>query len=343
MCRLPPPYSEQTVTSAPLPPTPPAQRRYAVVLNPHAGRGLASREWPRLEGELLARRFDFELISAGSGADALARVQALPPEVAVMAVGGDGTVGALLPALIGRSAGSSTDQSSADQGTPVQQGRPLAIVPLGSGNDYAGMLGLKPGGFAEALDRLSYTPRRVDALEATVTEGEGAGVPRLLLNGLGLGFDAQVAATMLRAPARLTGFGRYLWGALAALRDLQLTDLTLTVDGQTLYSGPSCLAAVMNGTRYGGGFLISPQSDAHDGKLNALASGPVTRPQLLGLMGRVLRGTHLGQPRVYHATGQAVTIRWAAPTHLHLDGDLAGEVSEIQVRVLAGAVTLLNG
>lgn len=296
-----------------------------MVLNPHAGRGLASREWPRLEGELQARRFDFELISAGSGADALARVKALAPEVAVMAVGGDGTVGALLPALIGNGA------------------RPLAIVPLGSGNDYAGMLGLKPGQFGEALDRLSYTPRRVDALEATVTEGEGAGLPRLLLNGLGMGFDAQVAATMLRAPARLTGFGRYLWGALAALRDLQLTELTLTIDGQTIYSGPSCLAAVMNGTRYGGGFLISPQSDAHDGQLNALASGPVTRPQLLGLMGRVLRGTHLGQPRVYHATGQAVTIRWGAPIHLHLDGDLAGEVTEIQVRVLAGAVTLLNG
>ncbi|UQN05794.1 diacylglycerol kinase family protein [Deinococcus sp. QL22] len=313
------------MTSAPFPPAPSAQRRYAVVLNPHAGRGLASREWPRLEGELQARRFDFELISAGSGDDALARVQALPADVAVLAVGGDGTVGALLPALIGNGA------------------RPLAIVPLGSGNDYAGMLGLKAGQFGEALDRLSYTPRRVDALEATVTEGAGAGVPRLLLNGLGMGFDAQVAATMLRAPARLTGFGRYLWGALAALRDLQLTDLTLSVDGQTVYSGPSCLAAVMNGTRYGGGFLISPQSDAHDGKLNALASGPVTRPQLLGLMGRVLRGTHLGQPRVYHATGQAVTIRWAAPTHLHLDGDLSGEVREIQVRVLAGAVTLLNG
>ncbi|ANE43389.1 diacylglycerol/lipid kinase family protein [Deinococcus puniceus] len=315
------------MNSAPFPPPsfPPAQRRYAVILNPHAGRGLASREWPRLEGELQARRFDFQLISAGSGADALARVQALPPDVAVLAVGGDGTVGALLPALIGSGA------------------RPLAIVPLGSGNDYAGMLGLKPGQFGEALDRLSYTPRRVDALEATVTEGAGAGLPRLLLNGLGMGFDAQVAATMLRAPARLTGFGRYLWGALAALRDLQLTELTLTVDGQTVYSGPSCLSAVMNGTRYGGGFLISPQSDAHDGQLNALASGPVTRPQLLGLMGRVLRGTHLGQPRVYHATGQAVTIRWAAPTHLHLDGDLSGEVTEIQVRVLGGVVTLLNG
>ncbi|MFB9992617.1 diacylglycerol/lipid kinase family protein [Deinococcus oregonensis] len=313
------------MTSAPFPPTPPAQRRYAVVLNPHAGRGLASREWPRLEGELQARRFDFELISAGSGADALARVEALAPEIAVMAVGGDGTVGALLPALIGK------------------QGRPVAIVPLGSGNDYAGMLGLKPGQFGEALDRLSYTPRRVDALEATVTEGAGAGIPRLLLNGLGMGFDAQVAATMLRAPARLTGFGRYLWGALAALSDLHLTGLTLTVDGQIIYSGPSCLSAVMNGTRYGGGFLISPQSDAHDGKLNALASGPVNRLQLLGLMGRVLRGTHLGQPRVYHANGQAVTIRWDAPTHLHLDGDLSGEVTEIQVRVLAGAVTLLNG
>lgn len=302
---------------------PPEQRRFALVLNPTAGRGLAGRTWPRLEAELRARRLEFELISETGGAPALARVQALSPEVAVLAVGGDGTVGALLPAVVG-------------------SGRPLGLVPLGTGNDFAGALGLRAGDLAGALDRLAAPPRRVDALRATVLEGDGAGTSRLLLNGLGMGFDAQVAALTGHAPARLPGFGRYLWAALTALGGLTLTPVTVEVDGRTLYRGPSALAAVMNSTRYGGGFRISPASDPGDGRLDALASGPVGRAALLALMARVLRGRHLGHPQVHHAAGCAAAITWARPTPLHLDGDLAGQVTRVRVEVLPGAVALLG-
>ncbi|WP_216318205.1 diacylglycerol/lipid kinase family protein [Deinococcus aestuarii] len=304
-------------------------RRLAVVLNPTAGRGLAGREWPRLEAELRRRELSYDLITEASGAAALERVCALPPDVAVLAVGGDGTVTALLPAVV----------DAVGQGG----GRPLGLVPLGTGNDFAGMLGLKPGDFAGALGRLAAPPRRVDALRVRVVEGDLAGTSRLLLNGLGMGLDAQVAALLRLAPARLSGFGRYAWAALTALRDLTLTPVTVEVDGRALYSGPSCLAAVMNGTRYGAGFRISPLSDPADGLLDAVASGPVDRLQVLGLMARVLRGRHLGHPRVHHAAGRRAAVTWARPTHLHLDGDLAGRVTRVEVEVLAGAVTLLGG
>ncbi|WP_231557263.1 diacylglycerol kinase family protein [Deinococcus sp. YIM 77859] len=302
----------------------PSCARYAAVLNPNAGRGLAARVWPRLEAELYARGLSFEPITEPSGSAALARVGALPPDVGILAVGGDGTVGALLPALVGT-------------------GRALGIVPLGSGNDFAGMLGLRAGDFRAALSRLAGPPQRVDALRATILAGEGAGTSRLLINGLGLGFDAQVAALMNRTPAALPGFGRYVWAALGALRDLRLTSVAVEVDGEELYVGPSALTAVMNGTRYGGGFHISPASDPRDGRLNVLASGPLTRRQLLALMGRVLPGRHLGHPQVYHRAGRVVTVRWAQPMALHLDGDPAGQVTALQVEVLPGAVTLLNG
>ncbi|MEF2280464.1 diacylglycerol kinase family protein [Deinococcus sp. YIM 134068] len=304
-------------------------RHYAVVLNQTAGRGLASREWPRLEAELRARRLPFDLIREASGAAALARVCVLPADVAVLAVGGDGTVGALLPALV---------DESGDGG-----GRPLGLIPLGTGNDFAGMLGVKPGDFAGALDRLAAPPGRVDALRATVLEGDGAGTSRLLLNGLGMGLDAEVAALLPRAPARLPGLGRYVWAALTAVRGLTLTPVRVEVDGRTLYDGPSCLAAVMSGTRYGAGFRISPLSDPCDGLLNVVASGPVSRPQVLGLMARILRGRHLGHVHVHHAPGHRATVTWARPTHLHLDGDLAGRVTAVGVEVLGGAVTVLGG
>ncbi|MCD0158166.1 diacylglycerol kinase family protein [Deinococcus sp. 6GRE01] len=295
----------------------------AVVLNPNAGGGLALHSWPRLERELHARHLSHELIREPSGEAALARLRALPPGTAVMAVGGDGTVGALLPALVGTE-------------------RPLAIVPLGTGNDFAGLLGLRPGAFAEALDRLNYQPRAVDALRVTIHQGDGAGRSHLLLNGLGMGFDSDVTANMTRAPARLRGFARYAWSAVATIRELKLTPVTITANGQPLYAGPSGIVAVMNGTRYGGGFRISPDSDVRDGQVNVVAGGDMNRRQLTGLMLRVLRGAHLKDPRVHTRAARHVTVRWDAPVRVHLDGDLHGHVTELHVETLPGAVQLLN-
>nr|WP_174368810.1 diacylglycerol kinase family protein [Deinococcus sp. JMULE3] len=295
----------------------------AVVLNPNAGGGLAAREWPRLREELERRGLRHTLIQEENAALALARVQELPADTALMAVGGDGTVGALLPAVVGT-------------------GRPLAILPLGTGNDFAGLLGLKPGAFGEALDRLAFTPRAVDALWVRAQHADGTVTERALLNGLGMGFDADVTTNMDRVPASVQGFARYAWSAVATLKDLSLADVTVDADGATLYEGPSAIVAVMNGTRYGGGFLISPESDVRDGLLNVVVGGPMTRLQLAGLLARVLRGAHLGHPLAHHAAARQVTVRWNRPMRVHLDGDLGAPVTRLDVEVRPGAVRLLN-
>lgn len=288
----------------------------AVVLNPHAGRGQALKAWPRLERELRARGLAFESVIVQSAAEALARVAALPEGQGVVTVGGDGTTHALLPALTGMD-------------------RPLGLVPLGSGNDFAGMLGLKPGDFAAALARLERAPQTVDALWADLGAGR---VP--LLNGLGMGLDARVAELLNAAPARLSGFGRYLWAALTAVRELPVGEVEVTLDGVRVYAGSAVLTAVMNGTRYGGGFLISPHSDPRDGLLDVVLGEGLTRAQLLPLLARVLRGAHLNHPGVHAWRGREVLLRWAAPTPAHLDGEVVGARTELRVGVLPGAVRL---
>ncbi|GGK89883.1 diacylglycerol/lipid kinase family protein [Deinococcus radiotolerans] len=305
------------------PPRPANLPELAVVLNPHAGGGLAVRAWPDLRAELDRRGLTYSLIQEENAALALQRVQALPDSTALMAVGGDGTVGALLPAV-------------------VQTGRPLAVMPLGTGNDFAGLLGLKPGAFAEALDRLAFTPRAVDALAVRACHADGRVTERTLLNGLGMGFDADVTANMDRVPARVQGFARYAWAAVATLRALALADVTVEADGAPLYAGPSAIVAVMNGTRYGGGFLISPRSDVRDGRLNVIVGGPMNWRQLAGLLARVLRGTHLSHPLAHHAAARQVSVRWNRPVRIHLDGDLGTPVTRVDVTVLPGAVRLLN-
>ena len=308
----------------------------AVVLNAQAGRGLAVREWPRLEAALRASGLNYTRLEASTAAQALEQVWALAPGVAVLAVGGDGTVSSLLPALVGT-------------------GRRLGVVPLGTGNDFAGMLGLRPGDFGSALSRLSRAPRAADALRCTWPAGadaSGLRRERWLLNGLGMGFDAQVAARLLHAPARLSvlglsgaplpGFGRYLWAALSALRDLQVSGVEVRVDGELLYAGPSCLVAVMNGARYGGGFRVAPHADAFDARLDVVLGGRVGRLGLLSLMLKVLRVRHLSDSRVRQAQGGRVTVRWERPILTHLDGELIGAQTELDVELWPGAVQLLS-
>lgn len=317
-------YAEPNVIS----PAQSVQPPYAVVLNPQAGRGLAGREWPRLEQALHQARLPFQLILASSGPGACAALSALPAGQPALAVGGDGTAHGLLPEL-------------------CRSGRPLGLVPLGSGNDLAGALGLKAGDFEAALERLKRPPIRLDLLEVTL----GGEAPVLLLNGLGMGFDAQVAALLGAAPARLlglplAGFPRYLWAALSGLRRLSAGTLTLSTDGdvgQPFYSGPSCLAAVMSGSRYGGGFRIAPGADPADGLLDVVLGEGLSRAALLPLMARVLRGQHLSHRQVHHTRAREVRLSWLQPTETHLDGELAGAQRDLRVRVLPGALGFLSG
>ena len=99
----------------------------------------------------------------------------------------------------------------------------------------------------------------------------------------------------------------------------------------------------MNGSRYGGGFLIAPGADAQDGLLDLTLGGQLSRAALLPLMARVLRGTHLGHPQVRHARAAQATLSWQTPIQTHLDGELAGRQKQLSVRVLPGALSFLSG
>ena len=79
-------YADVTLTSRP--PLSP----FTVLLNAHAGRGLARRKWPALQAELERRAIPFTLLETASADEARRHMQTLAPGTPVMTVGGDGTV-----------------------------------------------------------------------------------------------------------------------------------------------------------------------------------------------------------------------------------------------------------
>ncbi len=297
-------------------------QRYALFVNPHAGRGTASRLGAQVAHLLTAAGVTCEVVVSKTAEAACARARALPNDVAVVAVGGDGTLSALLPAVVGN-------------------GRYFGAVPAGRGNDLTYALKWRGASPEEAAARLQREPRAIDVLRVQISIGEGC-IERFSLNGLGMGLDAQVTASAARVPTSFGGFGQYAVGALLALHELHAHRLQVSVDGASIFSGPSFLVAVMNGTRYGGGFHISPESVLTDGLADVLIGSRVGHLGLLPLMGRVLLGRHLRHPKVGYRQGRRIVLRWAEATPLHVDGDLYDPVREVEIEVVPRGVMMLG-
>lgn len=206
----------------------------ALILNPTAGRGAGRRLASEVLAQLRERGLDSEMrFSNALGETTTLVADALRDAAECVAVaGGDGTVNEAVNGYVG----------------VARENQALAVIPLGTGNDFAKMLGVGSD-WRVACNRIAEGKRRrVDA---------GRCNGRVFANGIGAGFDAQVA---LEANGIRWLRGNAVYG-LALARTLLLRYATpharIVHDGGVIESRITMLAAA-NGTTYGGAFRIAP-------------------------------------------------------------------------------------
>jgi diacylglycerol kinase (ATP) len=289
-----------------------------LIVNPTAGRG---RALPQLEAVGAALRSAGHAVAvhvteAPGHANVLAH--AIPPGSTVVAVGGDGTVHELLPACL------ANDLT-------------LGLVPAGSGDDFAFALGIaRNDPLAAVATLLAGRGRRIDV-------GTVNGEP--FVNAFGAGFDAEAARRTIEAPRVLRGLGRYLYGIGSAMRDFRLAHVTVEVEADAgrhvAFAGPALLVSVQNGPRTGGSFLFAPGARPDDGVLDVLVAGDFGRLGTMGILPRVMRGTHLGHPKVHRFAARGVTLAWSASTASHAEGQILARSDRYEVRLRPAALRVI--
>ena len=289
--------------------------RIELIVNPAAGRGKAA----RLAPDVVARL-------RGQGVECEARYTRAPGEATrlvadalrggaecVVVAGGDGTVNEAVNGYIG----------------VAHAAQALGFLPLGTGNDFAKMLGAG-NDWRIACDRIAEgRRRRVDA---------GRCNGRYFANGIGAGFDAQVALEANSMPW-LRGNAVYV-AALA--RTLLLRHRTpharIAHDGGTI-EGRITLVAVANGSTYGGAFRMAPAADVADGMLQLVVADALSRSGILGLVPQVMRGTHVGRDGVTVLRTCRVLVDIDEPLAVHADGEIIGNaITRLEVEVLSAAL-----
>ena len=276
--------------------------RAVVLVNPGGGRGRTGGRMAELARLAAAAGAPLRLSADVADLEAQARRAVADGVERLVVAGGDGTVHHAIQAL-----------AACDTA--------LGILPLGSGNDLAGALGV-PRNLAAAAELAFHGPVR------SIDLGRVGG--RYFANVAGVGFDSQVNryANTIRG---LRGGLVYVWAVLRTLPGFRPPGLTLEYEetappGVPGFRGPVMFVAVANSPRYGGDMRIAPAAALDDGYLDIVVVRAISRLALLLVFPRVFRGTHVRHPAITIVRARAVRVAVDRPIWSYGDGEPLVEV-----------------
>ncbi len=292
---------------------------WTVVVNPAAGRSRRRARVPDLLDAIDALAHSGVAVEAHvstSGDDAVAHAaKAAANGRDLVAAGGDGTVGAMA-------------------GVAADHGVRLAIVPCGSGNDIATMLGYDITEPVRALDVL----RDRSGVDRTIDLGRVN--DRWYCSVTATGFDSE-ANRWANSVSHLSGTPLYVAAVLRTLVTYKPHPMRVTVDGE-VHELRAWMVSVGNGTTFGGGMKITPNASLDDGLLDVCAIEAISRAKFLANFPKVFKGAHIGIDGVLQWRGKVVTVEsldQSVPIEVFADGERVSPLPAT-MRAVAGALTV---
>lgn len=276
---------------------------WLVLSNPTSGGG-AGQRYRELTLELLKERsIPFRDITSSSYTAAQEELRrSLNDQIkGVIVVGGDGMVHLAVQEL-------------------ALSKTPLALVPAGTGNDFARTLGLN---LEKPLENLKFALlRSPEAVDLGVVND------RFFAEILSTGFDS-IVNERANSFKRIKGRMKYNIAILLVLSTFKPKTYRFRIDGIT-FESKAMLIAVSNGQSYGAGMRITPDASINDGQFDVMILGPVSRFEFLRVFPKVFTGKHVSHPAVKILKGKEVDIDSDAVAYA--DGERIGDLP-IRARV----------
>ncbi|MGE5419953.1 MAG: diacylglycerol/lipid kinase family protein [Chloroflexota bacterium] len=291
--------------------SPPGNKaRALIILNPHAGvqplNFIISKELDRRKDELKC----FKTIDVQSTRELIEKNR--DNHDIFVAAGGDGTVHSVATQLMGSD-------------------KILGVLPLGSGNGFAREFGFKTN---------------VKSLLSNIEKGECMCIDMIDINGdmclnvAGIGLDSFVAHSFNNL--RLRGFLPYVWLTLKTFVQLRPFKVTITSEGQELFSGKLFVLTFANTRQFGNNAFIAPDARPNDGKMNIVMVKPF--PKILGPVFIV----RLFTKKINHSryvetitTGSDILID-TAEKRFHIDGEPIEISGRIVVKLRKNVLRVLK-
>jgi YegS/Rv2252/BmrU family lipid kinase len=267
------------------------RRRFAILLNPASAGGKAQRLLPEVRAVLGAAGAETRVVQTKDLPHAAeAAHTAVDRGETVVALGGDGLVGALAAALKGSA--------------------PLGVLPGGRGNDFARAIGI-----SQEIGPACRT--LLDGGERALDLGDANGRAFACIASVGFDSDANRVANETRL---IRGNLVYACAAIRALISWKPARFRVTLDGRELeFEGYT--VAVANSPYYGGGMKVAPAADPADGLLDVIFVKQTSKLRFLANLPKVFAGTHVELDEIEAHRAREVVIGADRPFDVYADGD----------------------
>lgn len=291
--------------------------QWAFITNPVAGNGRSLEVEKELTAQLKKRNIEARLVRTEkkNHAKTLAQEFAVQGYKTIVAIGGDGTFNEVGSALI------------------EFPGVTAGLIPGGTGNDFAQIIGQNE----------KFTEKDWDIFFEANTRKLDVGRcnGNLFFNGMGLGFDAQVASENYITPDQVKERSKnlYVWHILKNLLFYKERIFNTSTNGQ-MHETLGFMNTISIGRRYAGGYLITPKAIANDGLFDVCMVGRVTLSERLNILLKVPKGAHLGHKKVSYYTTDKMRIEVNKESAYHLDGELFFD-TRFQIDILPGKLTVI--
>jgi diacylglycerol kinase (ATP) len=290
-----------------------------VIFNPYAARWNSLRRRPEVEQALQAAGIEYDLVQSDAPGQIVSMAETAAREgfSPIIAAGGDGTFGEVVNGLY--------------RVKPEGVLGPLGILPLGTANDLPVNLKL-PLDIENAVRVIaSGKTRRIDLGKANEWVFD---------NNSAVGLEPVVTIYNIKM-VRLRGVIRYLVAALRAINQKPEWTMSLEWDDGS-YEGPVSLVSVGNCPITGGLFHIAPAADPTDGLLTFVIGYAPTRRRMLGLLPRVINGTHVNDPAVQQHHTHRLSIQSKPATPIQVDGEIRStDLTEVRYEALPARLDIL--
>jgi len=282
------------------------------VVNPKAGNGKAKKVADLIDSKLRGKKVDYKITFTKAPEDATEIVVKNSNLFnRIVSVGGDGTLNEVVNGIVGKDL-------------------ELAVIPAGTGNDFAKML-YPSLDIKKIIDWVVYGDiEKIDV---------GRCNDKYFINIASAGFDAEVANKVQRTKKVFSGKAAYLYSLFKTLISYKGIFFKIHIDNNLFFSN-TLLITASNGRFYGGGMIPTPNADIQDGYFDICHVKTLNKLKLLALLNKYIKGTHTELKEVTIFKGKSLKIESEKVFSVNLDGEII-RTDKAEFEILKDAVKIV--
>lgn len=191
---------------------------------------------------------------------------------------------------------------------------PMAIIPVGTGNDFFRMFGISTSNIPQIIQ---------DTIQGKeICIDYGLCNNKVFLNTTTMGLDARVNHMVcdLLKKTVLPKFMLYGIAAVSNVLNPKPFQATIKTNNES-FTSKSILIAVMNGRFYGNGFSPTRNAELTDGEFDVCIVHNTSIPRMLQLLPKYFKGKTEHIKEVTHLRTNKITIASNEPIHVQTDGE----------------------